>query len=409
MRYSIIILLVFTCGFARSQSLVQFRGPDRSGIFKETGLLKQWPEGGPGLIFETEGIGKGFSSPVLSGDVIYVTGMKDTIDYLSAIDLSGTIKWQVPYGRSWMRSYPDTRCTPTIEGDRIYVLSGMGRLACISSTDGKEIWAVDVDKDFEAEHHNWGVAESPLIVDDKVICSPGGKKNSVVAFNKMTGQPVWQSPAVGGQRSYVSPVIYKYRDLRLILAATASNLVALHPDDGTVAFSYHYSKKPGEGLIWAASPVFSGYDIFITMGYNYKAVMLQVDPSGKSVTTKFENTVLDNHHGNVVAVDGYIYGSNWINNGKGNWVCLDWKSGETKYETEWFNKGSIIYADGFLYVYEEKTGNVGLVRPNPEKFEVVSTFQVTKGSGPHWAHPFIADGKLLIRHGNVLMVYNIKS
>jgi outer membrane protein assembly factor BamB len=403
------LFILLATGLVVSSQVIQWRGPNRDGHFNETGLLQKWPEAGPKQILEVEGIGKGFSSPIPTENAIYVTGMKDTTDYLTAIDYTGKIKWQVPYGRSWKQSFPDTRVSPTIEGNRIYVLSGMGRLSCLNAETGKEIWSGEVDKDYEAEYHNWGVSESLLLVDDKVICTPGGKKTSVVALDKMTGKPVWQSECVGGQRSYVSPVIYENKNLRYILAATATTLIALNPANGKVACTYLYAKKPGDGLIWATSPLYKGYEIFITMGYNNHAVMLQLDQQGQSITKKYDNTVLDNHHGGVVNVGDYIYGANWLSNSKGKWVCLDWNTGETKYETEWFNKGSIIYADGMLYVMEEKTGNVGLVTPDPGKFDVVSTFQITKGSGPFWAHPYIAKGKLFIRHGDVLMVFDIKA
>ncbi len=410
-KISGVIALLFIAFLVHSQTVAEFRGPNRTGIFPETGLLKKWPEEGPKQLLEVEGIGKGYSSPIVTDNTIYVTGMKDTTDYLSAIDFTGRIKWQVPYGRSSKQSYPDTRVSPTVEGNRVYVLGGMGRLVCLNAENGTEIWSVEVDKDYESEYHNWGVSESPLIVDDMVICTPGGKKTSVVALNKMTGKPVWQSESVGGQRSYVSPVLYKNKNVRYILAATATTLIALYPETGKVAWTFLYQKpeKPNDGLIWISSPVFNGNEIFITMGYNFSAVMIQLDDQGKSPTVKYENNVLDNHHGGVVAVNGYIYGSNWNGNSRGKWVCLDWKTGDVKYETEWFNKGSMVYADGMLYAFEEKTGNLALVRPDLEKFDVVSSFQVKKGTGPFWAHPFIANGRLYIRHGDVLMVFDIKS
>jgi len=134
--------------------------------------------------------------------------------------------------------------------------------------------------------------------------------------------------------------------------------------------------------------------------------MLKIDPSGDSVTEKWINNTLDTHHGGFVEVDGFIYGSNWVNNVNGNWVCLNWDTGEAQYEETWQNKGSIIYSDGMLYCYEEKRGNLALVNPNPEKFELISSFK-TEGSGPHYAHPSIFDGNLFIRHQDMLMVYDI--
>ena len=401
-------LLIFVLN--SSAQLVQWRGPNRDGIFTETGLLKAWPEGGPQQILEVEKIGKGWSSPIVDGNMIYVTGMIDTLDYLTAIDMQGKIKWQVPYGRSWNKSFPDSRASATIDGDGIYVQSGTGRLVCIQKTTGLEIWAVDVDKEFECEYHMWGNSETPLIVDDKVICSPGGNKTSVVAFNKRTGKLVWQSKSLNGQRAYASPTIYKYNEFRYILAVIGTDLIALVPETGEIAWNYKYhnpEKWDQPGLIWTNTPVFKDDKIFITMGYDYNAKMIKMAPDGKSVSEVFTDTIFDNHHHGVILTDGYLYGSNWTDNKRGKWICMKWDTGEIMYESEWDTKGAMIMADGLLYCYNEK-GNVGLVKPDPAVFNVISEFKITKGAGPHWAHPFIANGKLLLRHGDVLMVFDIK-
>jgi len=393
--------------------VAQWRGPKRDGYFNEAGLLKSWPAEGPEMILKVEKLGKGFSSPVVANQTIYVTGMIDTLDYLTAIDFQGKIKWQVPYGRSWSKSFPDTRSTPTVEKDRIYVIGGMGRLVCIDATSGKEIWAVNVDMDYKSEWHLWGVSESPLIVDDKVICTPGGKMTSVVAFDKLTGKLEWKSECIGGQRSYASPIIFEYKNFRFILAATATHLIALNPENGDIAWNYKYYQNKlwddQPGLIWTNTPVYKNDEIFLSIGYDYPAVMLKMDSTGTSVSEKWIDHTLDNHHHGVIVNGDYIYGSNWINNGKGKWVCMKWDSGEIIYVADWINKGSIIAADGLFYIYEEKTGTVGLIKPDPQKWDVISSFKVNGGTGPHWAHPFISNGKLYLRHGDVLLVYNIGS
>jgi len=190
-RLSILFAIILITSSLYSQ-IYQFRGPNRDGFFPDTGLLDVWPESGPELILEIDGLGAGYSSPIITENRIYITGKKDSTDYLSAIDFNGTMMWQVPYGHSWAKSFPETRCSPTIEDNRIYVLSGMGELACFN-TSGEMIWTINVDKDYEAEWHSWGVSESILIVDDKVICTPGGNKTSVVAFDKITGELLWQT------------------------------------------------------------------------------------------------------------------------------------------------------------------------------------------------------------------------
>jgi outer membrane protein assembly factor BamB len=410
--FQILLIIFLPLSGAFSQS-AQFRGENRNGLYNESGLLKSWPEGGPQCLLTVEGIGKGFSSAVISDGTIYVTGMKESRDYLSAIGSDGKIKWQVAFGDSWTKSFPDTRCTPTVEGDRIYVISGTGRLACINTADGKEIWAAAVDADFESQWHDWGVAESVLIVDNLVICTPAGKKAAVVAYDKLTGKLVWQTKSVDGQRSYASPVLLKWKDFRFILAATTLELIAVIPETGEVAWTYKHWQADREpdrdmGQIYTNNALIKDNEIFLTRGYNYPCLMISINPDGKSVTEKWTDKTLDNHHHGVVVCDGYIYGSNWINNGKGNWVCLDWNTGVVKWEQAWNGKGPIIQADGMLYILEEKNGNVGLVKPDPAGFNLVSSFKIDKGTGPFWAHPSVYDGKLLIRHGDVLLIYKIK-
>jgi len=407
MKNYLLLFVLSLFVYSVNAQVVQWRGPERDGHFPETGLMTEWPEDGPGLLLEVEGIGKGYSSAVLDGNMIFVTGMIDTLDYLTAIDLQGNKKWQVPYGESWKNSFPDTRSTAVIEDDRIYAQSGMGQVNCINKETGEIRWTVDVDDKFDVEYHRWGNSETPLIVDNMIIASPAGNQTSIVALDKMTGEKIWQSKPVGGPRAYASATLYEFNGHRLILAATGTHLIALQPETGEVAWSYQYAKNEKEALIWANTPVTKGNEIFISMGYDYPAKMLVMDSTATSAVEKFTSRTLDNHHHGLVLHDDHLYGSNWYNNKQGRWVCMVWDTGEIKYVDDWDTKGSVVMADGMLYCYNER-GSVGLVKPDPDGFDVVSEFKVRSGAGPHWAHPFIADGKMLIRHGDALMVYDIK-
>lgn len=413
MRSILILILFFSFVFTATSQIVQWRGPQRDGHFTETGLLKEWPVDGPKQLLQVDKLGKGWSSPIFADGTIYITGMIGTQDYLSAVDMKGNTLWQVSYGNSWNQSYPDTRCSPVIEDNRIYVQSGTGRVVCINRANGKENWAVEVDKDYEGEYHVWGNSETPLIIDDKLICSPGGDKTSVIALDKMTGKLIWQSKSLGGARGYASATIFEYKDFRYVLAMIGTEIMALVPETGEIAWHYRYFdpekwRYQDNGLIWANTPLINGDEIFISMGYNYDAVMLKMGADGKSIAEKYRNTTLDNHHGGLVLYDGHVYGANWDNNNKGNWVCMDWKTGDISFNESWGSKGSLVMADGLIYAYNER-GGLGLVKPVPEKFTVLSEFTITEGAGMHWAHPYIADGKLFMRHGEVLIVYDIKS
>ncbi len=418
----LIITLILCLGCTHQAS---WRGVKRDGHFQETGLLKIWPESGPERIMKVEGIGQGHSSAVYAGNTIYVTGMIDTSDNLTAIDMEGNIKWQVPYGRSWEGGYPETYSTPTVDGRRVYVFSGSGELVCMNSRNGKIIWKVDVDEEFESPRRNWGQAESPLVVDDKVICTPCGNITTVVALNKKTGKLEWQSESLNTEPSWTTPTLFESGKHRFILAVTAEHLVAVDPKTGEFIWTYLYIKPdliasidPNNNPYVDAyyngelvstlinTPVYKGDEIFMSHGYNYPAVMLKLDPSGRSVTEKWFDHTLDSHHGGFVQMNGYIFGSNWINNVNGNWVCLDWETGEVQYEESWQSKGAIICADGMLYCYDEKRGNLGLVTPGPEKFGVVSSIRI-EGAGGHFAHPAIFNGNLFVRHRDAISVFDI--
>jgi outer membrane protein assembly factor BamB len=410
-------LLLIIIGLLAVQSataqIYQFRGPARDGKFPETNLLKEWPENGPALMLEFEGIGDGWSSVVSTGERIYASGKIDDKDFLACVDFQGNQLWQVAYGRSWDQSFPDTRSTPTVDGDRVYVISGMGELVCINALNGGLLWKVDVDSVYEAEWHRWGVSESPLIVGDMVISSPASKLATFVAFDKLTGEEVWKSPGTDGQRSYMSPILHTLHGKQYIIGASASDLYIVDPLDGKIMASYTYFdpelwKWQAKGIIWANSPVVKEDMIFITQGYDYPAKMLRVTQDVSSIEEVYTTMALDNHHHGLIELDGYLYGSQWVHNNAGTWVCLEWNSGEVMYDEEWNSKGEIIYADGMLYVYVEKGGYVGLVEPDPAGFRVASSFQVEKGKGPHWSHPYIYDGKLFLRHGDVVRVYSIR-
>jgi len=411
MKRTAILIFLFLPFVAAAQP-DQWRGPARDGHYPDKDLLKTWQKDGPELIFQVSGIGEGFSTPVEHRGIIYVTGKKDTMDLLTAIDQEGQVKWQIPYGRSWIRSFSNTRCTPTLEENRIYLISGTGQLVCMDAEKGDKLWSANTDADFEAEWHEWGISESPLIVDDMIICTPSGEQTTMVAYDKLTGELIWKSKPTGGERSYVSPVLYEYNDLRFILGMTSRDVIAVDPENGKILWTYPYYLSGGEdfdeGGIMTNTPVFHEDEIFITTGYDFPSVMLKLSADGKSISEKWRNEILDNHHGHVVKMGDYIYGANWKDNRRGLWVCLNWNTGDVMWEKKWHTKGSIITDSELLYIYEEKDGYVGLLKPDNEQFEIISTFQIKDGEGPHWAHPSIYNGKLLIRHGDILFLYNIR-
>ncbi len=406
------VLLTLVVSLPVFCQLYQWRGPDRTGVFQDSALLTEWPENGPELVLEVEGIGRGWSSPIVTHDRVFISGMIDSTDHLTCLDLKGNVIWQKPYGLSWAKSFPDTRGSATIEDERVYILSGQGKLVCFDYENGSVRWEVHVDQVFESEWHSWGVSESILIVDDKVVCTPGGEQTTVVAFDKLTGELIWKTESTHGLRAYASPTIYEWNGFRYILAINGTYLHAIDPDTGEIIWKYKYFDNTKwtyqPGLIWTNTPVFNENQIWISKGYNYPSVMLEMDSSGLFVREKYIDHTFDNHHHGQILIDGHLYGSNWQSNGKGKWACMNWERGEITWVHDWNNKGSIIYADGLFYLYEERRGNVGLLKPNKDHFELLSSFKITNGTGPHWAHPYLALGKLWVRHGDWMGAYKVK-
>ena len=416
----ILTLLVFvvTTTLLYAQAPAQWQGPDRNGVFPGTGLLKSWPPEGPPLLWNCAGIGKGNSSAVSDGKAVYVTGMKDSTDYLSAISMEGKLMWQVPFGPSWNGPFPETRCTPTVENGQIYVVSGLGTIGSYKASDGSTNWKYDAALKFGAAPGTWGICESLLLVDDMVIFTPAGTKTTMVALNKKTGNTTWESESLNDTGAYVSPRLITWKEHRFIVTLTARYLIGVDPSTGKIAWKFDYAAfLPEESIkIWPGAPkcntntpLYEDGFIYITGGYNHPGVMLRIADDGGSVSMAWSDPVLDCHHGGVVKVDNYIYGANWKDNRNGNWCCIDWKTGRALWEQKWETKGSVIACDGLLYLYEEKNGNVALVRPDATKFDLVSSFTVREGQGPYWAHPVIEGKRLYLRHGDFVMAYDLTS
>lgn len=406
-----LVILMVIQGLYLDAQVVQWRGPQRDGKYTGNGLLKEWPAGGPELILKKENLGKGYSTPVLYNGEIFITGKRDTMDVVTKLDMQGNILWETAYGESWNQTYSETRNTPTIENGKLYIMAGMGNVACLDTESGEILWSRNTHAEFKAEFHKWGAVESLLLTEKAVISSPMSKEAFVVALDKNDGSLLWKSKGIKGKRSYVSPLLINHNGKEIVILLSHKYLVGADPTNGKIFFKYDVATGYGknDSRINIITPLYYDGNLFVNSGYDSKAIMFTLSEDAASVEPEWVDSTLDTHLGGVVLVDGYIYGSNWINNGKGNWACLDWETGKVMYEETWNNKGSIIYSDGLLYVYEEKRGNVGLVEPTPEGFKVVSSFRVEGGTGPYWAHMSIYDGKLLIRHGEVLFVYNIAS
>lgn len=409
---AIFLVILLNIAVISSGQQYGWRGPGRTGIYNETGLLKVWPDNGPSLLWEAEGIGMGYSSVTVTSNAIYITGIRGDKDVLTAFTQDGKKKWDVEYGTmSKVQSAPESRCTPTVLNDKIYVASGSGELSCIS-TDGKVIWTVDYYKKYNSPVPRFGVSESPLIVDNKVIITPGGNIAAMVAFDLNSGKVLWETESLNEGSQYVNPLLVESSGKKFIITHTPTWIIAVNSADGKIVWKFNFGSVNADqkgGKNYIHTPIYKDGYIFAANGYKQTSAKIKVSFDGSEPTLVWKNPEINPHVGGMVLIGNYIYSSTHDNNSMGRWICVDWNSGKTMWMTEWKNKGSIISAEGLLYIYEEKNGNVALVRPNSEKLDIISSFQVKKGTGPYWAHPVIDKGRLFLRHGDYLAAYSIKA
>ena len=388
-----------------------FHGPDGQNRSPETGLLTSWPDGGPKLLWKASGIGEGvsgYSSVTIQSGRLFTSGNRNRRSIVYCFDMNGGKLWEYDNGPAWMRDYPGTRSTPTVDGDYVYDFSPHGQLTCLTADKGERIWSRNVLTDFEGENIRWALAESILIDGDRLYCSPGGKRASFVALNKKTGETMWTTPALDASTAYGSPVIIEQDGLRMILTPYANGMFGVNAKNGEWLFTFKHIQNAG---VNCARPIYhEGHVFFVntltSRGQGAILLKIIVDNNKVSLDEVWRNRDFDNLHDSVMLIDGFLYGT--TSHGRSRvFICVDWKTGKTQYENRGVGGGSLTWAEGLLYFYSED-GNVLLMRPNPEKYDVISQFDLPEGGeGATWAHPVICGKRLYLRHGTFLYCYDI--
>lgn len=383
-----------------AQNLVQFRGPARDGIYHETNLLKAWPENGPALLWKSDTIGNGYSSPLITKELVFVTGEIDSIGYLFAYDKSGKLKWKKETGPEWMENFTGSRATPTLVDGLLYIETSMGRLICMDATNGNEKWSVDMLKDLHGINVRFGYSEGPLINDKLIYCSPGGPDTNVVALDRFSGKIVWVSKALGDSTAYASPLLVKLPARQIIVNFTIHNFIALDAMTGELLW---HRKLQGDGDIQANTALFEdGYLYYMTSGGN-GMTKLKISDDGRTATEVWTNPKVNDVHGGFVKLGNYIYTSQYRPR---RYCSLDCNTGLVADSLK-FDKGAIIFADGLLYCYTEK-GMVGLVKPDNGKMELISSFKMPVGEKEYFTIPVISEGILYLRQGPDMLAYDIR-
>ena len=401
MKFSFFLFLLFTSLNLSAQNIIQWRGTDRTGIYNETGLLKSWPARGPEMLWHYNGLGEGHSSVAIANNKIYITGLIDGNGYLFVFDMNGELLNKKSYGKEWDVSYNGARGTVTINDGKLYIYSGTGNLICFDENTLNILWIKNIVTDFKGSNVQWGVNESPLIIGEKVIITPGGKANNVVALDKNTGNIIWACAGEGDIPAYCSPLYISEQQIPQIVTITSEHILGINAETGEKLWSFAYNNMRN---IHANTPIYSDNMLLCVSGYGKGSVMLRLTNGGRNVEKVWENKEFDSKTGGVVKIGDYVYGSG--DNHK-YWFCLDWKTGKQTYRDRSIGVGAVIAAEDMLYCYSER-GEMTLVRATPEKFNLVSKFQITLGTEQHWAHPVIYNGVLYVRHGNTLMAYAVR-
>lgn len=402
MKHLFFISFVITCMFfsTMNEPVNEWRGPNRSGVYNESGLLKEWPAEGPKLLWAIDSTGRGYGSPVISGDQLFINGETDSTSYLYAYNLQGKLLWKTPSGQEWVKNFPGSRSTPTVVGNQIYVSTGKGDIACISKETGTKIWSLNMIADLKGTMNMFGYSQSLLVNGDLVYCQPGGPENNVVALNRFTGKLVWSQKAKGEVEAYGSPSIVKRGTRDLLLTFSELAFMGLDGKTGELMFTH---KMDTAGNLHGNIPILDGDNLFYTEGDGNRTVKFTLAKDGSSVSEVWRNRSFDNIMGGVVRLGDKIYGTA---HRQMYLKCLDMKTGLVTDSVKMF-RGSTIAADGMLYVFTEK-GQLNLVDPKLEGMQIVSSFKITKGTKEFFAHPVIHNGVLYIRHGQSLMAYSIK-
>lgn len=416
-RFVAFIFALAACA-AWAADVPQWRG-NRTGVYSETGLLKSWPEGGPKMLWAAKNLGTGFSGPCVVDGVLYITGLSEDgkREKLFALDKKGNTLWDIEYGSAWTKSFPDARTMPFIKDGKAYIISGCGEIVKIDLKKRAVEWSFDAMKEYKGRPRDWGYAENPLVACGKIFMTVGGTKAGMIALDAETGKPAWAGEPFNRHAAYVSPIAVERNGKTQIIGGAIGLIFGADAETGETLWKQEVVKLGTGGFenekVWetnVALPVYKDGRLFVSSGNNYGCYMLELPEWKGTPKVVWTDPEFDTHHGGDVLLDGRIYGPTWINNDRGGWACHEWDGGKKIYNMEWprHSKGSIVAADGMLYVYEEKRGQVALVKPGSDKFEVVGSFKLPMGTGRHWCHPVISDGTLYIRRGKVLMAFDIR-
>lgn len=391
----------------------QFQGPNRDSLCPETGLLKEWPAGGPQLLWKLEGLGSGMSTISIANGRFFTIGDKKEGQFVLCYELNGRKKlWETRLGDPYKEF--GALSTPTVDGKFLYAIGTEGDLVCLAVETGAVSWRKSLTKDFGGKMMSiWKFSESPLIDGNRLICTPGGKDAAMVALDKKSGEVIWKCvmPEMGSKgkegAGYSSAVVAELEGVRQYVQVIGRGVISVAADTGR--FLWGYNKLASE-VANITHPIVRGSYVFVTNGYNTGSSLLKISRDWESFKAEEVYSIpasqFQNHHGGVVLVDDKVYGGSGLNRGEP--TCLSFASGKIEWKTKPADGGSasVLYADGHV-IFRYDRGLILLVEATPKEFRLKGSFIPPLSSGPAWAHPVIHDKKLYLRHDDILLCYNL--
>ncbi|HZN07638.1 MAG TPA: PQQ-binding-like beta-propeller repeat protein [Pyrinomonadaceae bacterium] len=376
----------------------QWRGPNRDGISKETGLLKEWPAEGPPLLWKATGAGRGFSSFSIANGRLFTMGLRGDREFVIAFDVAtGKEAWATPHGGAFRNDRGDgPRGTPTVDGDRVYALGGNGDLSAIEARTGKIAWTKNILREFGGRNITWGISESPLIVGNKVLVNPGGTDASIVALNKSDGSVIWKSQS--DKAGYSSAIPLQVNGGTQVIFFTSQRAVGLNLNDGKLLWEY---ARPSNNVANAATPIARGNRVFISSDYGTGGGVVEIKPDGTAQELWFTKD-MRNHHSSSVLVGDHLYGFS-----SSILTAMKFDTGEVAWRDRSVGKGSLVFADGRLYLFSEK-GVVGLAEATPTGYVERGRFSIQAGNLETWTHPVVAGGRLYLRDQDTIYAYDVR-
>ena len=394
--YLACILFLLSCTGDNYSDWPQWRGPARDGISPESGLLSKWPADGPALLWSVNTVGDGFSSAVIHDKMVFTQGKKDSVEILSAIDLNGNVKWQEVIGRALQTGeWQQSRSTPTYYKDKIYALSAMGDIACFDSQTGKADWRSDAFEQFGGDCQS--IAESPLVMDDKVILTPCGYQTTMVALDNLTGKTIWRSETLKDSNYFATPLLIRGKNRNYIFQSSQKYDFIVDPNTGKIIWKD--SRISGNMI-----PQVINNQVYFPGDDNKGGSLCRWDDELNSRTVVWSDTVKALIISGSAVIDDKIVVSGLP---KGI-ACIDMNTGKSIARYNRLRSSNFLVAGNQLYCYEDGTARVYLFNITDPGFELVSSFKTASGTGPSIAHMAISNGILFIRHGTALMAYSLK-